>query len=73
MRSKSQGEEILGYLQRGNTLTALEALSLFGCNRLAARINELKNKGHDIGKETVKTPRGARIASYSLAWRTTLF
>jgi len=40
----SQNEMILDYLQRGNSLTSLEALNLFGCFRLASRINDLKNK-----------------------------
>lgn len=61
----SQNNRILAHLKRGRAITALQALKLFNCFRLAARVNDLKSKGHDI----VTTPiqRGAkRFASYSL-------
>ena len=38
----------------GQTLTAVEALSRFGCFRLAARIDELRKQGYNIYTETVK-------------------
>lgn len=44
----SQTDKILFHLSQGKTLTPLEALSLFGCFRLASRINELRSKGYDI-------------------------
>ena len=45
---KTQREAIREYLEDGKTLTPLEALSLFGCFRLATRIFELKKQGLDI-------------------------
>lgn len=62
----TQATAILTHLQSGKTLTPLEALDKFGCFRLGARIHELKRDGHDITKEMVKTPGGARVAEYWL-------
>ena len=61
----SQNSRILAHLKRGRAITALQALKLFNCFRLAARVLDLKAAGHDI----VTTPvhRGQkRFASYSL-------
>ena len=44
----SQSDEILAYLKTGATLTPLEALSRFGCLRLAARKRELCEAGYRI-------------------------
>lgn len=40
--SSSQREETANHLLKGRWLTAADALRLFGCSRLAARINELR-------------------------------
>jgi hypothetical protein len=64
--SESQTERILGHLKAGRSLTALEALDLYGCFRLAARINDLKEEGWRIISTPFKTPGGARLARYSL-------
>lgn len=40
---------ILRYLKAGHTICDDEARTLFNCNRLGARIYELREKGHDIG------------------------
>jgi len=44
----SQNAHILKRLQTGRTLSPIEALIDFRCFRLAARINELRNKGYNI-------------------------
>lgn len=49
----SQNHLILNHLKNGNTLTSLEALSLFNCLRLGARIMDLRNQGYNIITETV--------------------
>lgn len=48
MAKQSQNKQILGYLQTGKTLSALQALTLFKCMRLASRINDLRKDGHEI-------------------------
>lgn len=65
-RSKSQAEQILAHLREGNTLTDLDSLQRFGCRRLAARIRDLRLKGHPIITETETTLNGAKIARYKL-------
>ena len=51
----SQNDRILQHLKSGQSITATQAISLFNCYRLAARIDELRKKGHLI--ETVRLKR----------------
>lgn len=61
----SQSAAILDHLTLRGTITAIEALNLYGCFRLAARINDLRDAGHNI--VTVKTAvDGKTIAVYKL-------
>lgn len=66
----SQCARILAHLKAGNSLTALGALDEFGCNRLAARIRDLRDDGHDIQKQTVtvfnREGGKCRVAEYSM-------
>ena len=62
----TQNDLVLQHLKRHGHITQGDA-SRFGCTRLASRIHELKNLGHDIKSESVmvKTMSGeARIAKY---------
>lgn len=43
----SQTEQILKYM-RSSPITAIEALRKFKCFRLAARIRDLRDRGHQI-------------------------
>ncbi len=61
----SQRELILIHLKSGRALTPMDALSIYGCFRLAARINDLRDAGHAIATEIVKGG-GKRWASYTL-------
>lgn len=62
----TQADQILLHLQSGQTITPIEALELFRCFRLAARIADLKALGHNILTEMVESPEGKRYARYSL-------
>lgn len=62
----TQANRILAYLREGHRITALEALELFQCFRLAARIHELRRDNWQISERTVETASGKRIAEYSL-------
>ena len=67
MNEKTQREAIATYLKSGKSLTALEALSKFGCMRLGARIWELKKEGKNIHKYTTQVGRNGeakRVACY---------
>ena len=61
-----QNLQILNYLQDGKTITPLEALSLFGIFRLAARIHDLRDAGVDVKCEKVELSNGKSVARYSL-------
>lgn len=65
--SQSQCKAILAHLREGKTITAIEALRLFGCFRLASRIHDLTNKGVAITKKYVITDNGKRVMQYALA------
>lgn len=62
--SASQNTRIAAWLNAGNTITSLEALSRFGCMRLASRINDLRNRGMNIGMRKVTLPNGKIVAQY---------
>ena len=68
MITESQNKRILEHLSLGRTITSLEALSLFQCFRLAARISDLKGKGHNVQSEMVQVGSNKKkVARYSLA------
>jgi len=60
----SQAKRILAYMQEGHRITPIDALNLFRCFRLGARIADLKKDGHQIESEFVKTESGKRVKSY---------
>lgn len=62
----SQANAILDYMSKGHIITGIEALNLFGCFRLPARIADLKKVGHKIKSEMVKLANGKRVAQYTL-------
>ena len=64
---RTQNTAILAWLQAGNTLTSLEALDRFGCNRLAARVADLRDAGHPIEAQMVTLANGKRVAQYRYA------
>ncbi len=66
MKKDSQNALIKGWLLNGHSLTTLDALTLFGCFRLSARISNLREEGYDIVTEMVEV-NDKRIAKYYLA------
>ena len=44
----------------------MEALYKFECFRLPARIDQLRQEGHDIKTNMIKLASGKRIAEYSI-------
>ena len=61
----TQTQQILKYLKTGNKITGMDALQLFGCFRLAARVQELRDVGHDVKSQLIRI-NGKRIAEYWL-------
>ena len=62
----SATDKIRAHLKRGRSITALQALEMYGCMRLGARIYDLKQSGMDIKKHTVELRNGKRVAEYYL-------
>jgi hypothetical protein len=63
---KSQSGRILHFLLAGNTLTPIKARALFGAERLAARICELRQAGHKIKSVNRTDVNGKVYAEYFL-------
>ena len=66
MKTKSQRKKILSHLEKGKTITPLEALHKFGCLRLGARIYELRKEGYEIDSKPYKTKSGKYVSMYWL-------
>lgn len=49
----TQSQQIKTYLSKGNTLTGMEALHMFKCFRLPARVFELNEQGMNIKSEMI--------------------
>ena len=63
----SQNDAVLSHLRRG-VLDPMRALRLYGVFRLAARVHELRQRGHDIRTRRYVTPTThKRVAMYYLA------
>jgi hypothetical protein len=63
--TESQNKRISEWLQLGHELTPREASDRFNCDRLAARVKELRDSGLDI-KTEMKDENGKRFANYYL-------
>lgn len=62
----NQTEQILNYLKKGNKITPLEALQKFGCFRLASRIWDIRNQGHNIQAMRINQKGKKNFCQYSL-------
>jgi hypothetical protein len=69
-KPQTQGDMILAHLKKHRAITPLEALHLYGCFRLGARILELRQAGHAILTEIVQVTGKSgikHVAQYRLA------
>lgn len=64
--SKSQTDRILDWMLAGNDITPLQALNMFGCLRLGARIADIKARGYLVYSEFVTTPSEKKVKRYYL-------
>lgn len=62
----TQNQKIANYLNKGKSLTPIQALNKFNCFRLAARISDLRNDGMLIKTKLITVKKGVNVASYSL-------
>ena len=67
----SQNDRLLNHLQTKGSINPMEAWSEIGLYRLAARINDLRNAGHQINSQLVTVANRfgekCKVASYTLA------
>lgn len=61
----SQCDDILSHLKSA-PISAIEALNSYGCFRLAARIKDLREQGHEIETRDLTLPSGKTVAEYYL-------
>lgn len=61
----TQTNLILSALKRGEKLTPITALKRYGCFRLAARIQDLRDNGVPVNTTMVRVGE-SRVARYSL-------
>lgn len=61
----SQNALIKGWLLNGYSITPMEALNMFGCFRLSARIANLRDEGMPVVTDMV-TINDKRVARYYL-------
>lgn len=52
--AQTQREKLLGHLKAGLPITAHKALYGYSCSRLAARMYDLRQMGHQIEKRMVE-------------------
>jgi len=66
----TQKQEILKHLQENKTITQRQASRKYGIDRLAPRIHELRNAGHNIESKLVarkkKNGRTCNFSEYKL-------
>lgn len=66
----TQNDRILMHLTKYRSITPREAFNFYGCQRLGARIYDLKRMGYDIKKEWVndfnRFGEPVRFAKYTL-------
>ena len=66
MKPESQNALIKGWLLNGYSITPMEALNMFGCFRLSARIANLRDEGLEVVTDMV-TINNKRVARYYLS------
>jgi len=67
MEKRTQYLNVKEYLEEGKKITPIDALSKFGCFRLAAIIFDLRQNGFPI-KTNFKTVNGKKFAEYELTY-----
>lgn len=61
----TQNEMVLNHMRDYGSITPLQALRLYGCFRLGARIYDLKRKGINVVAKIIKNKK-KHFASYSI-------
>ena len=67
-----QAKTILRHLEKGKTISPLEALMVYGIYRLSDCIFKIRNAGHDVITHDRVDERGRKYGDYQLNQRLTL-
>lgn len=59
----SQLTQIRARLDKGHSVTPMDALAMFGCFRLAARIRDLRDQGYPVETQIIER-NGKKVAKY---------
>jgi hypothetical protein len=59
-------QTVLEYLQTGRSITAFEAVEIWGELNLRNKISELRRQGWQIHSEEVESARGGKFKNYYL-------
>ena len=62
----TQCEQVLQHLRTRGTLTPIDALNEYGCFRLAARVKDLRDQGHDV--VTIRESQGEKCFARYMLW-----
>ena len=65
MKTLSVTDRLESHLRLGRKITQLQALKMWGCMRLGARVHELRSAGMNIATKTI-TQNGKHFAQYYL-------
>jgi hypothetical protein len=65
MKTESQNQQLLKWLQSGKTIAPLQALNQLGIYRLASRCCDLRKEGHDIETKMIHLGN-VKYAQYKL-------
>lgn len=60
----SQCDKIKAWLEEGRCITSWDAIMMWGCTRLAARIHDIRERGIDVKVRKKITPKGTIVAEY---------
>lgn len=63
---KIQNDLLLAHLKAGNSISPMEALTVFGITRLAARVHDLSGRGVRIRRTDRVDAKGQRYTRYRL-------
>lgn len=64
--TESQCQILLGLMQSGKRITAMDGVRLFRSTRTGARVYDLRQKGYDVQSRFIKTSSGKRVSEYWL-------
>jgi hypothetical protein len=67
-----QAKTVLRHLEKGKTISPLQAWMVYGIYRLSDCIFKIRNAGHDVTTHECMDERGRKYADYQLNTRLTL-